>query len=229
MAEAFEEERGKLVALPADVFPAELIAEVHVGKTPYVRFDGNDYSVPHDHAHRSLTVSASETRVRILDGVRLVCEHERSWDKGARTEDEAHVEGLAAMKRKARKGRVKDRLVRSSPSTERLFGELAQRGANIGSAVKALLRLLEQYGAERLEAAVREALERKTPEPRSVRLILEKERLEAGLAPRVAVPLPDDPRVRDVAVRPASLEGYGVLRDHDEESTTEGEEVRDEA
>ena len=27
--------------------------EVHAGKTPYVRFDRNDYSVPHTHARRA--------------------------------------------------------------------------------------------------------------------------------------------------------------------------------
>jgi hypothetical protein len=30
--------------------------EVRVGKTPYVRFDLNDYSVPHTHVQRTLTV-----------------------------------------------------------------------------------------------------------------------------------------------------------------------------
>lgn len=103
--------------------------------------------------------------------------------------------------------------MRSAPSAPKLFDELARRGASIGAASKSLLRLLEEHGAERLEAAIREAIERETPEPTSVRLILERRRLEAGLPPRMPVALPDDPRVRNLAVRPASLEQYGSLRD----------------
>jgi len=133
----------------------------------------------------------------------------------------------ACEKRRARKGRVKDRLVRSAPSTEQLFEELARRGLNLGSRVNTLLKLLEEYGAGRLESATREALSRETPEPASVRLILERERQEEGLEPRVPVQLPEDRRVRDLAVRPPSLEGYGVLGGGDdaqgEEPSGEGE------
>jgi len=77
---------------------------------------------------------------------------------------------------------------------------------------------------------VREALERETPEPNSVRLILERRRLEAGLLPRMPVSLPDDPRVRDLAVRPATLEQYGSLRDEtaEESDGPSTEEKRDE-
>jgi len=34
--------------LPANGYPTEERKQVSVGKTPYVRFDLNDYSVPHD-------------------------------------------------------------------------------------------------------------------------------------------------------------------------------------
>lgn len=229
VGEAFEQERGKLLELPGDAFPTERIEQVSVGKTPYVRFDTNDYSVPCKYARRTLSVAASESRVRVLDGQELVCEHERSYDKGAQIEDVAHVEELVGEKRKARKGRVKDRLVRSAPSTEQLFEELAGRGVNLGSRVAALLKLLEEYGAARLESATREALARETPEPASVRLILEREQQQEGLEPRVPVQLPEDERVRGLAVRPPSLEGYGVLGDEDEDQGHEPtvEEDRD--
>ena len=45
--EAFDEERPRMIELPADEFPVEEQLEVRAGKTPYVRFDKNDYSVPH--------------------------------------------------------------------------------------------------------------------------------------------------------------------------------------
>ena len=39
---ATPEERPHLIALPDNPFPCEERVEVHVGKTPYLRFDGND-------------------------------------------------------------------------------------------------------------------------------------------------------------------------------------------
>jgi hypothetical protein len=167
--------------------------------------------------HEIVTISASETYVRVLRGSEVVCEHARSYDKGAVIEEPEHLAELGELKQRARKGRIKDRLVRSAPSAARVFDELARRGASLGAASKALLRLLDEHGAERLEAALGEALLRETPEPNSVRLILERRRLEDGLAPRMPVALPDDPRVRGLAVRPATLEQYGSLgQDADE-------------
>jgi hypothetical protein len=57
--QAFEEERPRLVALPGDDYPVEERLDVRVGKTPCVRFDRNDYSVPHTHVRRTLQVLRS--------------------------------------------------------------------------------------------------------------------------------------------------------------------------
>lgn len=224
VGEAFAEEQGSLIALPEAAFPTEWISEGRVGKTPYVRFDGNDYSVPHECVHTSVTISASEDRVRVLDGEDVLADHERSYGKGEALEDPSHLEALSELKDQLRKGRVRDRLVHSAPSMNEVFAELARRGANMGAASKAFLRLLDNHGASALESAVREALARETPEPNSVRLILERRRHEAGLPPRMPVSLPDDPRVRGVAVRPASLDAYGSLRQEDPEDRSEEED-----
>ena len=226
VGEAFEEERSHMTQLPADAFPTEWIIEASVGKTPYVRFDCNDYTVPHGLVHDSVTVSASERRVRILKAGEVVADHERTWGKGEVVEDPQHLEALGDLKQKLRRERVRDRLIRSAPSLEEAFHEIARRGASMGAVSKAFLRLLDEHGATRLEEAVREALGRETPEPQSVKLILERRQHEAGLRPRMPVTLPDDPRVRKVAVRPATLEQYGSLRD-DGGDHAEGEEGGD--
>ena len=46
-----------------------------VGKTPYVRFDLNDYTVPHTQVRKTLTVVADPERVRVLDGAEVVASH----------------------------------------------------------------------------------------------------------------------------------------------------------
>ena len=42
----------RLLKLPDNPYPVVEQVPVAVGKTPYVRFDKNDYSVPHSHVRR---------------------------------------------------------------------------------------------------------------------------------------------------------------------------------
>jgi transposase len=70
--DTFNEERLRLLALPENDFPTEERVEVEIGKTPYARFDLNDYSVPHNRVQRSLVVVASLDTVRVLDGTQVI-------------------------------------------------------------------------------------------------------------------------------------------------------------
>src|SRR3972149_3715038 len=80
--EAFAREQSNLLAVPDTAYPTEECVVVKVGKTPYVRFDLNDYSVPHTHVRRTLTVVADLLQVRVLDGAHLLASHPRSYDRG---------------------------------------------------------------------------------------------------------------------------------------------------
>ena len=131
--EAFAQEREKLLALPDNPFATEERLEVRVGKTPYVRFDLNDYSVPHTHVQRFLTVMASPQEVRILDGATVIARHPRSYDRGAQIEDAAHLAELAARKRAARAHRGQDRLAQAVPNSRELLVAAAARGENLGA------------------------------------------------------------------------------------------------
>ena len=139
----------------------------------------------------------------------------RIVSEGARAVHTRLPEGHDA-KRRARKERAGDRLVRSAPSVEPLLVELGRRGENLGSITARFMRLLDTHGAERLERAAKEAASRGAPHAGSVGLILERERLEEGREPRMAVDLPDDPRVRNLAVRPHSLESYEALTEEED-------------
>lgn len=211
--EAFEQERGKLMARPDTSFPTDDREEVKVGKTPYVRFDLNDYSVPHDHVRKVRTVVASPDTVRVLHGNQVIATHTRSYDKGAQIEDPTHIEALTKHKHAAREHRGMDRLAHAAPNSQPLLVALAERGGNLGSATAALLRLLDRYGAAELENALAEALEKGAPHPHSVRLILERRCRERGDLPPVPVRLPDDPRVRDLVVTPHDLATYDSVEE----------------
>ena len=219
--QAFERERGSLMALPDDRPPVDERVEVRIGKTPYARFDKNDYSVPHTHVRRTLTVVATLEEVRILDGADTVARHPRSFDKAARIETPEHIEALVRRKRHAHRLRGQSRLLQAAPDSERLLAETARRGGNIGTTVAALLRLLDDYGAAELEAAIDEALERGVPHPNAVRFSLNRRREQRNEPPPIPIDLPGDPKLRDIAVRDHDLGGYDGLASHHEEDSEE--------
>jgi transposase len=211
MRTAFAQERPSLLALPDNPFPTEEQVAVRAGKTPSVRFDRNDYSIPHTYVQRTLSVRASLSDVRVLDGSIVIATHPRHYDAGQQIEDPAHLAALVERKRKARQHRGQDRLAQAVPNSRTLLVQAAERGENLGSITAALPRLLDRYGACELEAAIDEALARAVPHPNAVRLALERRRAQREQPPPLAVALPPDPRLRDLVVRPHALNDYDQL------------------
>jgi transposase len=209
--EAFEVDRDSMLELPANPFPTEERVEVSVGKTPYVRFDLNDYSVPHTLVGRTLVVTATLDQVRILDGNQIVATHARTFDRDRQIEDPAHIEALIERKHHARKERGMDRLHQAVPGTRQFLRAIAERGGNLGSTTNRLLGLLEANGADALERAVQEAVASETPHLAAVHQILERHRRELGQAPPIPVELPDNPRVRNLVVKSQPLAAYDEL------------------
>jgi transposase len=127
VAEALAEEQPRLLPLPEHPFSGDLLRAVSSGKTPYIRFDGNDYSIPHTLVRRPLTLVASEHQVRLLDGTAEVARHARSYDRGQRIEDDAHLAALVAEKRRAHDLRGRDGLRHACPHADAFLDALAAR------------------------------------------------------------------------------------------------------
>lgn len=182
-----------------------------MGKTPYVRFDQNDYSVPHTQVRKILTVTATLKQVRILDGINEIAIHPRSFDKAQQIEISEHIDALIKQKKKARKQSGQDRLIHAIPYAAQLLNEAALRGNNLGSITSTLLKYLDQYGICELKATITEAVERGVPHPNAVRQILQKRREERLEPPPLAVPLPDNQKVRNLSVKPHALNQYDQI------------------
>ena len=206
--QAWQAEQPRLLVASPQGFALEERVAVAVGKTPYVRFDLNDYSVPHTHVRRTLVVLADEHTVRILDGSNELARHRRCWDRAQQIENPAHVQRLVEHKQAARQHRGCDRLAQAAPAAATLLQRAAARGHNLGSITAALLRLLDRYGAGALQPAILEALQRDVPHPNAVRLALERARDAAGQPPPLALVLPEHVARRDAPVRPHALESY---------------------
>lgn len=205
------QEQPKLIALPDNPYPTDETETVSVGKTPYVRFDLNDYSVPHTTVRQSLTVSATLDKVCIRKGMDTLAEHTRSFDKAQQIENPAHIDALAKTKKHARQHRGQDRLTHAVPCGAEFLKQAAAKGYHLGSTVAQMLRLLDDYGAVALEAAINEALAQAVPHPNTVQLNLVKHREQQQKQPPVHVVLPNDKRVRELSIRPHELKHYDQL------------------
>jgi len=208
---AFEQEQSHLLKLPENQWPCDERDEVKVGKTPYVRFDKNDYSIPHTYTQKILTVTATLKQVRVLDGQTEIASHTRCFDKDQQIENPEHIEALIQQKSKARHHRGQDRLIHAVPACRELLNQAALRGDALGTITSTLLRLLDRYGAEELDIAVREAIEKQVPHPNAVRQTLQKRRDEHCKKPPIAIPLPDDKRVKNLTVKTHALKSYDLI------------------
>jgi hypothetical protein len=216
VGEAFAQEQARLLALPENAFPSDEVKAVSAGKTPYVRFDLNDYSIPHDCVSRTLTVVADLETVRILDGQAVIATHPRSFDRHQQVELPEHIETLVEHKRAAGAHRGADQLINLIPASRELLTQATERGEPLARTARVLNELLDAYGVAELAAAIAEAMARGVPHPNAVRLALERRRQTRDEPPPVAVPLPDHVKRRDVPVRPHALDGYDRLMESDD-------------
>lgn len=210
--EALDEERPRLLPLPEHPFPCDVVRPAASGKTPYIRFDLNDYSIPHELTRKPVTLIASEALVRITDPAgQVVASHARTYDRGQRVEAPEHIAALAREKRRAHELRGRDRLRASCPIADAFVEALALRGENLGGHVSRLLKLLDTYGAAEVDAAMKDALARGAIGAASVAHVLDQRARARRLPPALDVVLPDDPRVRDLRVTPHALDTYDAL------------------
>lgn len=212
--EAFIQEQPSLLALPDTPFNTDERKAVKVHKTPYVRFDLNDYSVPHTQVQKHLTVHASLTRVRLIDGVQLIAEHIRSFSKGEQIEQEQHINALWLSKHKASAHRGQNRLTQATSLSETFLQQSLARGYPLKGTTTRLNQFLDDYGRAELHASLEEALKQQSPSPEAVEQILEQRRECRHQPPPIAVSLPD--KVKNITVKPAKLSDYDVLGGNDD-------------
>ena len=215
VAEALDKEREVLMPLPENQFSCDSIHTKRSGKTPYVRFDLNDYSIPFELVRKPLTLVCSEKEIRIFDEGKEVARHPRSYDRKETIEDESHITALVEAKRSARQSRGMTRLFHAVPGAKAFLERVVERGQNLATATKQLEGMLDDYGAKELAAAVERVNQRKLSATSSVAQLLEQARRKRRMKPPVKVTITNDARVRDLRVTPHRLEQYDELAKND--------------
>jgi transposase len=219
VAETFAEEKPRLLTLPLHPFVAELVRPVKQLKGIWVPFDLNHYSIPPQAVRpRALTLVASATQVRVLDGATEIATHRRSYDRDQYVDEAGFEEVLLETKRRARGQTPSGRLNAAVPETQDFLRAAFDKGENTGSTTLKLLRLLDDYGQQALRVAVREALERSTPRMSSVAYLLEKHRRTQKSRRPLPVDLSRRPDLADLVVRPHEAETYDELSRTDDDS-----------
>jgi hypothetical protein len=154
---------------------------------------------------------ASEHEIRILDGPTEVARHPRSYDRGQRIEAEAHLAALTAAKRRAHELRGRDRLRQACPHADAFLEALARRGELVARHTTILLRLLDEYDAGDLDAALADAVARDTLSAWAIAHRLDQRARARRTPPPVPGLLPADPRARELRVTPHRLADYDGL------------------
>ena len=206
--EHLELERPRLLPLPEHPARTERVETLSSGKQPYVRFDRNDYSIPHALVHKPLSLRACEHRVRVFDHGELVAEHARSYDKRQIVENVAHIDALASEKRRASELRGRDRLRALCAHADALLDDLARRGEPLRQRTATTP---PTYGADALEEAIAEALDSGAPSVGWMAYLLDRESQRAGRAVPLETPLPAHVRDKDVIVVPHDMSEYDRL------------------
>lgn len=210
ISDVFQEEKSRLLPLPVHPFDTDLIKPIRSDKTIYVRFDLNDYSIPHQFVGKLLTLVATPSTVRLLDGATEVASHRRSFDRRQRIEDPAHIQALVNHKRKAMASTAVARLAHAVPAINDFLDAAFRRGESITMLSNKLLQLLDDYGAAELCLAINEALDRQTPTYASVSFILgRRHRASRRALPRVD--LSRRPELEAISVPTHQLEVYDAL------------------
>ena len=214
--DAFAQEQKTLIELPGEHFPCDERCQVSARKTPYIRFDLNDYSIPHTAVQKTLSVSATLTEVRILDGQEMLATHPRSFDKGQQIEQQAHIDALWQSKKEAKRASGHNRLSHLSPLIDQLLSQSVERGHVLKTTVKLLIELLDLYGQVEFLFAIEEAMSEQSPYPEGVRQILIRRRDQANKPPPIAVAVPE--KAKHYRVKPAQLSDYDGLNIHPEKN-----------
>lgn len=207
--EVWEEERTKLLPLPAHLPSTDLITPVAVDKTASVRFATNFYSVPATYAGTTLVLEADDDVVRVLDGTKEVARHARSHGRHQRVDDLEHRRDLVAERRAANAAPVRAHLLTEIPALRVICERWVVHGRNVGAMTARTKKLRDLYGADLLREAVDAMVSHGTHDPGALGLLCEQARRRRNLP--VPLPLVMPARAVDVDVISPALSTF----DHD--------------
>jgi transposase len=212
VSEIWEDEKSRLISLPAEVFSARFERPVRSGKIPFIRFDKNDYSIPFELVGQPLSLSADEGEVIISRGGSHVARHPRSFSGGEKIIIQEHFAGLLAIRPGAQTVAARSLLTALIPDACPLFSLMTERGLALGPAAAKLIELLRTYGHAVLAQAIKQAVERDYGEVNYLTRVCDQIAKDKGAGkPTLPVDLPDHTPGATLTVIPHDASTYDEL------------------
>ena len=203
--ECLAEERPRLLKMPAHPPETDEVRSADVDKTAFVRFDANDYSVPHELVGKTVTIVASDTAVRVVDVGTEVARHVRSYSRKRVIEDPRHRSALIARKRAAKNVKRREQLQERFPAFNVVIERWLEENRNVGSCVARCHRIRDLYDDDVFAAAIEDFVQRGLVDPGALESLCEDARRRRSPRPTQSPP-PSHPDDRDVT--PHKLETY---------------------
>lgn len=154
-ASALTEE--KLLPLPAIPYRPYRIVQASIGKTAFVEFDANRYSVPTDYAGMGATICAYPEYLDILVHDRKIARHARSFGRCQKIEHPSHREKLLIRTPHGKYERIYHLIARMGKEIDHFLAMAESEGEDRLRCAYGLFRLLRSSSKEMLLSAVREA------------------------------------------------------------------------
>jgi hypothetical protein len=163
--EHFEEERGHLLALPAEPFDTDRVLYPKVRKDCVVRVETNDYSVPWQYAQRyrdqAVEVRVDGQWVRIMkpDGEEAA-RHPRCYARRQQVLDRSHYDGLWKSRAATAFAALERGFLEAYSDVGRHFyAGLGRKTKRLKESLETILRLERQYPHEDILAALEVAVQ----------------------------------------------------------------------
>jgi transposase len=147
----------KLKPLHPAAYESAVIDPIRVNSQFRIKVDGNAYSVPCQYASSKLTLKKFADRLLVYEGVNLVAEHVRRYDRNQDYEVPDHVQPLLLEKKKARDQKLFLRFLGLWNRAEEYYRELEQRRLNPRHHVQKIVALSEIYGIDAVTRAMEDA------------------------------------------------------------------------
>ena len=217
IAEQWEVEKTSLLRLPLHIQPYERREAVRIGKTPYARFDLNDYSVPWRLTQTTLTILASETRVKIFNDTLIVADHVRSYARQQRITDDGHLSGIYEQNPGAEHLQSRDRLLRALPESRAYLDLVYEQQGRMSRVVELTEKLIEQFGKDAVLEAMKKSLDLGRHDSWFLKAATKTIHRKMGAPPALPLYLPEREDVKNVIVETRDLTRYDQLSSHQPE------------
>lgn len=209
--ERFQKEKEHLLALQAKDYDVTQPIRVKAYRDCYVRFDGNYYSVPAKYIFLPLILRADKCEIKIFYQQSCIAIHKRSYGKNERIDDPKHFADLLKIKKAARDSKLRDRFLALSPRCAEYFEGLLQLEKDLKAELRAIMRLVDLYGAYEIIPAIEKALEHKAFGAVYIKNIIAQNRARRHEKPISLLRLSKYPEIETLEVEPKALDYYDKL------------------